>query len=34
MYKFTQMTEEEKDNLTCDEVLVLYLGDIAKQVNP
>ena len=34
MYNFIQMSEEEKENLTCDEVFVLYLGEIAKQVNP
>ena len=34
MFKFTQMSDEEKDSLTCDDVFVLYLGDIAKQVNP
>ena len=34
MEKFLNMTEEEKDDLTCDEVFCLYLTDVAKQVNP
>jgi len=31
--RFMQMKEEEKDCLSGDEVLALYLGDVSKQVN-
>ena len=32
--RFLSMSEEEKDQLTCDDAFVLYLGDVAKYVNP
>ena len=31
--KFLMMSEEEKDQLTCDEVFSLYLRDVSKRVN-
>ena len=33
MRKFVQLTEEEKDMMTCDEVFSLYLRHVSKQVN-
>jgi hypothetical protein len=34
MDRFIKMTDDDKDNLTCDDVFCLYLGDVCKQVNP
>ena len=31
--KFEEMTEEIKDQLTCDEIFCLYLRDVSKIVN-
>ena len=30
---FLQMSIEQRDNLTCDEIFSLYLGYVSKQVN-
>jgi hypothetical protein len=31
--RFLRMSEHERDQLTCDDVFVLYLGDVSKYVN-
>mmetsp|Transcript_12418 Transcript_12418/g.9027 ORF Transcript_12418/g.9027 Transcript_12418/m.9027 type:complete len:80 (+) Transcript_12418:1552-1791(+) len=33
MYKFTHLSEKEKDMFTCDEIFGLYLRDLSKVVN-
>ena len=33
MKKFNLMSEEEKDQYTCDDVFSLYLRDLCKKVN-
>ena len=30
---FNKMDEEQKDNITCDEIFCLYLREVSKQVN-
>lgn len=31
--RFLRMSEHERDQLTCDDAFVLYLGDVSKYVN-
>jgi hypothetical protein len=33
MNNFVKMTPEERLTLTCDDIFVLYLGNVSKQVN-
>lgn len=33
MRKFLEMSEDEKDMLSCDEIFSLYLRDLSKMVN-
>lgn len=33
MHNFVRLSPKERLNLTCDEIFVLYLGNVSKQVN-